>query len=426
MTSEANTSKEVVKPGGKDPFWEHGEKVGLKVRCKFCDHTVSGGISRLKQHLAKERGNCAPCLKVPDDVMAKAHAALEAVRLSKVVKEARHQADRDEVVIGNETEVEQSHAQRSSHKSLFPGSSTSSNKGPLDRYTQVRSEDKGKGDKVQTTLKQHWQKQAREHACDWIAKCIFENALPFNVVNSKSWRQMLEAVGKHGENLKGPTAYELSEKYLPMEVAAKKESLNSFLETCKINGCSLMSDAWTDRKGRSIMNLVINCYSGTMFYESENTSSDIHDGYFIYKLINKTVEKLGEGCVVQVVTDNASNNVAAAKLLEVTRPHIFWTFCGAHTVNLMLKDIAKIKPIRSAIVMARAITVFIYGHTLVLDYMRECTGGDLIRPGITRFATAFLSLQSIKDKKKGLKRMVNSTNWEENLTQANTAEGIKV
>ena len=84
-----------------------------------------------------------------------------------------------------------------------------------------------------------------------------------------------------------------------------------------------MSDAWTDRKEMSIMNLVLDCYSSTMFYESENTSKDIHDEYFIYNLINITIEKLGKEYVVQVVTDNASNNLAASKLLDVRRPHIF-------------------------------------------------------------------------------------------------------
>ena len=54
---------------------------------------------------------------------------------------------------------------------------------------------------------------------------------------------MLEAVGKHGENLKGSSVYELGEKYFPLEVAAKKESLGTFLESCKIYVCSLMSDA---------------------------------------------------------------------------------------------------------------------------------------------------------------------------------------
>jgi len=70
---------------------------------------------------------------------------------------------------------------------------------------------------------------------------------------------MLEAVEKYGEGLKDPSAYELGEKYLPLKVAAKKESLGTFLESCKIHG-SLRSDAWTDQKGRSIMNLVLNCY----------------------------------------------------------------------------------------------------------------------------------------------------------------------
>ena len=71
--------------------------------------------------------------------------------------------------------------------------------------------------------------------------------------------------------------------------------------------------------------------------------------------------------MIQVVTDNANNNIAASKLLDIRRPHIFWIFCGAHTVNLMLQDITLIKPIQSAIIMAREVTAFIYGHTLVLD-----------------------------------------------------------
>lgn len=72
------------------------------------------------------------------------------------------------------------------------------------------------------------------------------------------------------------------------------------------------------------MKLVLNCYSGTIFYESENTSKESHDGYFVYKFVNKATE-LQENCVVQVVTDNANNNVSAVKLLEVACPHNFWS-----------------------------------------------------------------------------------------------------
>ena len=47
--------------------------------------------------------------------------------------------------------------------------------------------------------------------------------------------------------------------------------------------------------------------------------------------------------------------------------------------------------------MVREVTAFIYGHTLVLDWMKECTGGDFIRPGVTRFTTAFVTVPDFID-----------------------------
>ena len=85
--------------------------------------------------------------------------------------------------------------------------------------------------------------------------------------------------------------------------------------------------------------------------------------------------------MVQVVTDNASNNIAALKLLDVRHPHILWTFCGAHTVNLMLQDVARIKPIQSALIIAREVIVFIYSHTLILDWMRNVLEVTSLGPG---------------------------------------------
>lgn len=127
-----------------------------------------------------------------------------------------------------------------------------------------------------------------------------------------------------------------------------------------------------------------------------------------------------------MVTDNASNNIAVSRLLARRCSVIFWIFCGAYTINHMLKDIALIKPIWSSIFISREVTVFIYGHTHVLDWMRGYTKCDIIRPGITKFATTFLSLLSFKGKKKGLKIIVNSTHWGENLVQSRTIVVNKV
>ena len=54
------------------------------------------------------------------------------------------------------------------------------------------------------------------------------------------------------------------------------------------------------------------------------------------------VEEIGSENVVHVVTDNGSNYKKACKeLLSEVYEYIAWTPCLTHTVNLMLKDIAR-------------------------------------------------------------------------------------
>jgi hypothetical protein len=88
------------------------------------------------------------------------------------------------------------------------------------------------------------------------------------------------------------------------------------------NECSIMTDASSDRK-RSIMNIVTNCAGRTTFLSSKEMSAVSHTSEVIFELVDKTIEKIGEDQVVQVVTDNASNNMGTKKLLFLKQPHIF-------------------------------------------------------------------------------------------------------
>lgn len=54
---------------------------------------------------------------------------------------------------------------------------------------------------------------------------------------------------------------------------------------------------------------------------------------------------------------------------------------------------------------------FIYNHGWVLQLMRDHTKKDLIRPAATRFATAYLTLQSMYSLKEPLERMFTSPEW---------------
>ena len=109
--------------------------------------------------------------------------------------------------------------------------------------------------------------------------------------------------------------------------------------------------------------------------------------------MNNCIEEVGAENVVQVVTDNASNNMAAANLLRVARPKIFWTSCATHTLNLMLDAISKLVKFKGMVDKAKTLTIFIYAHHKTLALMRKFTKKkDIVRSGVTSFATAFLTL----------------------------------
>uniref|UniRef100_A0A1D1ZDT6 Anhydro-N-acetylmuramic acid kinase n=1 Tax=Anthurium amnicola TaxID=1678845 RepID=A0A1D1ZDT6_9ARAE len=72
--------------GFTDPGWEHGvaqDEKKKKVKCNYCGKIVSGGIYRLKQHLARISGEVTYCKKAPEEVFVKMKENLEGYRASK-------------------------------------------------------------------------------------------------------------------------------------------------------------------------------------------------------------------------------------------------------------------------------------------------------------------------------------------------------
>lgn len=128
-------------------------------------------------------------------------------------------------------------------------------------------------------------------------------------------------------------------------------------------------------------------------------------------LLEKRIDAIGRDKVVQIVSDNGANFKAAGRLLERKIPHLFWTPCAAHCLDLMLEDIGKIHEFKKCISHARQVTTFIYRHGKLLDATREKIGGDLVRPAVTRFATAFLTLQSLFKHKQALRCLFVSDDW---------------
>jgi len=169
-----------------------------------------------------------------------------------------------------------------------------------------------------------------------------------------------------------------------------------------------MSDGWTDTSHRHLINFLANNPTGTFFLGSVDASSEIANAPMLADLLEKQIHKVGKEHVVQIVSDNGANFKAVGRLLMERIPHLFWTPCAAHCLDLLLEDIGKIKEFSTCINMAMKVTRFVYKHGLVLDLMRDKIGGDLVRSGVTRFATSFLTLASLHKHSRTLRGLVIS------------------
>jgi hypothetical protein len=142
-------------------------------------------------------------------------------------------------------------------------------------------------------------------------------------------------------------------------------------------------------------------------------------------LISEVIEEIGVSRVVQVVSDNGANFKKAGGLIMEKYEQIYWTPCAAHCIDLMLEDIGKDRKIADIVKKAQNLTKFIYNHGWALSAMREATGDrELLRPGITRFATQFLTLQSICNFKDALQRMCLGEKWTASARRLNLRKDI--
>ena len=84
-------------PKGKDSAWAHCDVIDGKMICKLCHKSIGGGgILRLKQHLARVRGQVKPC-DAPKELLGPIRAEYIA-KLEKFYEDkAREKAIQDEI-----------------------------------------------------------------------------------------------------------------------------------------------------------------------------------------------------------------------------------------------------------------------------------------------------------------------------------------
>ncbi|XP_023754955.1 uncharacterized protein LOC111903410 [Lactuca sativa] len=409
-------------PGVKedDIGWKHGKKVeGTTnwVLCNYCPNVAKGGITRHKHHLAGDSTSVCKCIRAPLDVRKLFKDIFEKQKQDKVDRNRVPHFDDDVVDINDEDEEEVGEVPFSLGKRVnLSSKSTLHNKkvkGALDTHFRPSNETgKKKGYLVGTPEHNQLHKKLRGDAVQKFARWMYDAGLAFNAVKYDSLGPALEAIAIHGPGMKPPSYHEVRVPLLKLEKEHTKKLL--ILNETEKNaiGCSLMADGWRDRKGRALINFLVNTPRGSMFLESVDASSYSHTGENLFKLFDYFIKETGPDHVVQIVTDSVANNVLAGKMVEAKYPHIYWTPCAAHCIDLMLEDIFKVTHLKKTLDKAIAVNTYIYNRTLLLNMLRDFTGQrDMIRPAKTRFATALLTLNCFRSHKTSLKKLFTSEAW---------------
>ncbi|GKV27719.1 hypothetical protein SLEP1_g36855 [Rubroshorea leprosula] len=378
--------------------------------CNFCNKVTTGGITRAKRHQIGIKGDVAACPSCPQMVRDELFANLQKKNLEKDMLSGGNSSFDDDFGFGDdEEEVELRELPRGFvGSSLSIGGSknkkattTGRAKGPMDLFMYQKPEAvlekrKLKHDKGRQLNMKEYDKEMRPLTIQYIARFFYENGIAFNVARSTSFKKMVEAIGQYGPNLRPPSYHELRVSCLNKELEHTKKLLEYHKSQWTRYGVTLMSDGWTDRKQRSIINFLVNSPAGTMFIKSIDASSFVKTGEKLFELIDGVVEEIGAENVIQLVTNNGSNYVAAGKLLEEKRKHIFWTPCAAHCIDLMLEDIGKISKVKRTIQRAMSLVGFIYNHSSTLNLMRQFTNNtELVRHGLAKDSKGVKAMQTV-------------------------------
>ncbi|GFZ14657.1 hypothetical protein Acr_24g0008470 [Actinidia rufa] len=164
-----------------------------------------------------------------------------------------------------------------------------------------------------------------------------------------------------------------------------------------------------------------------IFINGHDVSSMEQNATNIAELLFKAIDYVGPSNVVQVVTDNAANCRAAGTIIQRKYRHIFWSGCLAHTLNLLMKDIAKSEHPSLSFVdetykRGKAVVKYIKNHGSCQFLFKSFSPLELLKSKQTRFGHHFIVIQRLVKVRASLVSMALSKQWESLRRKASTPE----
>ncbi|KAK2655648.1 hypothetical protein Ddye_008700 [Dipteronia dyeriana] len=196
IRSKGASKDSVLKCKSDDIGWEYGKLIDPsnfdKVKCNLCSKEFSGGLFRLKQHIAQIAGNVSKCPKSTSEDQVRCKQALDDARTKKKIKNQVDHEIRTEVdLVGIEEEEVEGLGLRKRPHFL----------GPMDRIASKLNPEASMS--ASKSLRQQHINDVlfndRTHSVHrYVARWVYKAGIPFNAIQNHSFTAMMEAVGQFG------------------------------------------------------------------------------------------------------------------------------------------------------------------------------------------------------------------------------------
>jgi hypothetical protein len=238
----------------------------------------------------------------------------------------------------------------------------------------------------------------RDNITKSFATFFFRTGIPFRVAESSAMKDLVKKMRPSYVNFI-PSAAMIGNSLLNKEYDELFERGKSFLASA--SNYSLVTDGWSNMRNEHLVNFVILVPGHKpFFFKSVSTVGISQTSEEIAKAILEVINELGVAKCVSVVTDNAANMRGAWDIIEATFPHIFANGCGAHVMNLLIKDICELETYRDTLSEVQFLLKFVKEHQHVLakfnDLRREFKiARTLVLTVPTRWYTHFNSCDNL-------------------------------
>jgi RNase H-fold protein (predicted Holliday junction resolvase) len=221
----------------------------------LCGKKVPSGVSRFKKHLAGGFPIVEKCPKATAEIRKEMHEYLKThtqkFKAMELDGGGEDEDDEEEQAAASSKASNISGKRKAGMTSSFAVASESKRqtKSIADEIRKTPEEvvaERHRSKNVQRTMKDYSNKskEQKDVVDGHVADFLYENCLPLNIINSRSWEILLESIGQYGTGYITPSYHDVRIPLLE-KAKVKNDILKEKHEKAwKEYGCSLMSDGW--------------------------------------------------------------------------------------------------------------------------------------------------------------------------------------